>query len=73
MYILLNKDIIQERKRLELQRKLQSANAIRMKRNNVKLIREKMENTRKEEFNKHMNQKYERERSEFIELEHHLN
>lgn len=55
MYILLNKDIIQERKRLELQRKLQSANAIRMKRNNVKLIREKMENTRKEEFNKHMN------------------
>lgn len=43
---------------MELQRKLESANCIRRKRQNAKIVKEQLENDRKEEFYRQMNEKY---------------
>ena len=65
--------LIEERKKVDLQRKLQSASAIRKRRDNAKLAKEHLEQSRKEEFHKQMEAKYDRERLEFSEMEKHLN
>lgn len=65
--------VIQEQKKMDLERKLVSANGIRKRRYNAKQARENMEHERRENLQKELMEKYVREREEFIEIEKKLN